>query len=268
MKKIATALMFCGLSMSVGPVSAALPLGASPAPAGGTASTTPAPAARTASTSPASTTGPTVLPMGGSPFGQKYEQWAADATKLLYSIPLANNPFLSDIGKCTVSQYGKVWFVGTKSSDASCEVPFGKAILLEFGGYVDTYPCPDPNFHPKPGQTLEKFLIKDARYIVDNYLIAPGLVPHGLKIDGNQALSHDEVLNQRRLSTKLFHLTGDLSLQAVDSCVTGTSQEAVTDDFWAIVTDMPLGSHTLEFVDVHGVITSTIHLNIYDDAKP
>jgi hypothetical protein len=216
----------------------------------------------------AAATGPTVLPMTqGWVYGQTYARWAADAVKLTYSIPLSENPYFSDIGKCTVDQYGKAWFVGAASADSSCSVPLGKAIVLQFGGYSDTYPCPDPSFKPAPGQTLENFLKTDAEGIVD-YYIANSQMPHGLKIDGNVVLTYQEVLSSRRVSSKLFHLTGDPSLQAVDGCVTGGSQQAVVDGFWAMVVDVPVGIHSFEFIDGDGNTTSTLHVTIYNDRKP
>ncbi|MFM8443573.1 MAG: hypothetical protein ACKN9W_09570 [Methylococcus sp.] len=206
-----------------------------------------------------------VLPSTGAPYGQTNAQWAADATKLMYSIPYDRNPFFADIEQCTVPQSGKVWLVGTASTRASCAIPYSRAMLLNFGGYSDTYPCPDSNFKPAIDQVLEDFLKRDAKTVTDS-LVTSGLIPHGLKINGTQIISYDEVLKNRRFSTSLFHLKGDSSLMSsVDACVTGSSQEAVVDGFFAILNNIPVGHHTLEFTDSKGITTSALQVTVYND---
>jgi len=50
----------------------------------------------------------------------------------------------------------------------SCTIPTGKALFFPIGiTYLNDYPCPDPNFQPPPGQTLEEFLTEGAAAIID-----------------------------------------------------------------------------------------------------
>ena len=127
------------------------------------------------------------------------------------------------------------------------------------GAYVDTYPCPDPAFKPSPGQTLKEFLITDAKYYVDTlYPTYVGQLYHELAIDGKLVVDNGQ---EQRLNTKLFRLTGDLSIQAVDSCVTGTKQWAVADGYWALVDGLTPGIHKIEFLQ-KGLVTSTIRLTV------
>ncbi|HEY5140186.1 MAG TPA: hypothetical protein VIJ25_12855, partial [Methylococcales bacterium] len=200
--------------------------------------------------------GPYVLPLGSKPFGQSYAEWAADFVRWAYSIPYDQNPaFNSALSNCTTPQHGKVWFIATGAASASCEIPKQKAIFVQLGSYVDTYPCPDPAFKPSPGQTLEEFLITDAKYYVDTlYPTYVGQLYHELAIDGKLVV--DNGLEQR-LNTKLFRLTGDLSIQAVDSCVTGTKQWAVADGYWALVDGLTPGIHKIEFLQ-QGLVMNTI----------
>lgn len=203
--------------------------------------------------------GPSVLPVDdSSPFGQSYQNWVADFSQWVYSIPSSSNPFVAGNLNCTQPQHGFVWFVGAatntskkpyKKSEVKCEVPEGKAIFLHVGAYIDTWPCPDPNFGPATGQTLEDFLTLDAKGVVDYYTNVAQIMPNGLTIDGQVVLSKTDALNQR-VSSELFTLTGDSSLTAVlDSCVTGKPQKAVADGYWAMIVGLSLGSHTFTFTD-------------------
>jgi hypothetical protein len=107
-------------------------------------------------------------------------------------------------------------------------------------GYVDDYPCPDPAWHPASGQSLEEFLTLDAKAIVDN------MVPSELYIDDKPVVDKT-MLPKFRLSTRLFNFTGDLSLLAVDGCVTGKKQQAVSDGWFAIIDGLKPGIHKFEF---------------------
>jgi hypothetical protein len=140
-------------------------------------------------------------------------------------------------------------------------VPSDKGILIQLGGYFDTYPCPNPDFKPAPGQSLEQFLKEDAASVVDGY-IGTGQVPFGLKIDGKVVLTYDQVLQSRRVSTDLFDLTGHPSMSFLDECVTGSSQQAVADIFLAVVVETPVGTHTFEVFDDTGTTTATIYVTI------
>jgi hypothetical protein len=186
--------------------------------------------------------GPHVLPVKSKPFGQSYKEWVIDSTRWAYSIPFNINPvFNPAVTNCTLPQQGKVWFVATGGANAECAVPNGKAIFVHMGGYVDDYPCPaEFNFEPAPGQSLEEFLTLDAKTIVN------GMVPSELYIDGKPVVDKT-MLPKLRLSTGLFNFTGDLSLQAIDSCVTGKRQKAVADGWFAIIDGLKPGIHMFEF---------------------
>ena len=195
--------------------------------------------------------GPHVLSINSKPFGQSYKEWAIDFSRWSYSIPYSINPvFNGAVTNCTLPQYGMVWFVATGSPNATCEVPNGKAIFVHMGAYVDTYPCPDPNFKPAKGQSLEAFLTADAKAAIDNY-ISTLVYPNELYIDGKPVVDNT-MLPKLRLSTGLFTFTGDLSLQAVDSCVTGKQQKAVADGWFAIIDGLKPGKHKFEFFNSYG----------------
>src|SRR4029453_12829086 len=109
------------------------------------------------------------------------------------------------------------------SGSRTCTIPFGKAILLEIGAYVDPWPCPDPNFKPAPGQSLYDFLCGDAKAFMD------GVNRLEVSIDGRAI---DDVLGYRFASEEIFTLTGDPTFAALDPCVTGTPQPAIVNGFF------------------------------------
>jgi len=102
-----------------------------------------------------------VAPPTSSPHGKTYGEWAAEHAKWGMAIPLGVNPANdADGSQCAINQAGPVWFLaGTFTGNASrnCTIPAGRAIFFPLDAYFDDYPCPDPNFRPAPGQSLEAF---------------------------------------------------------------------------------------------------------------
>ncbi|MEJ7602690.1 MAG: hypothetical protein WKG01_32675 [Kofleriaceae bacterium] len=105
------------------------------------------------------------------PAGVSMERWSERMWKWIFRQPAETNPLLDQTGAdCGVDQGGPVWFLpsimpgGTVFvGERSCTIPRGKAILVQTATYLNDYPCPDPNFHPAPGQSLYDFLIGPAR---------------------------------------------------------------------------------------------------------
>jgi hypothetical protein len=207
---------------------------------------------------------PALFPKQSHPYGADLATWADRESQWAYAQPLADNPVLDQTGAdCAVDQAGPVWFLpriaGPRvfSGTRSCTIPAHKAVLLEIGAYVDPYPCPDPNFHPAPGQSLYDFLIADAGAFMD------GVNRLEVSLDG-QAFS--DVLGYRFHSAALFSLTGDPSLQATfDPCITGSPQPAIVDGFFMMFKPLEPGPHTIRVfgTDVRGADkTYTYHVNI------
>jgi hypothetical protein len=191
--------------------------------------------------------GPHVMPVNGKPFGQSYKEWAIDFSRLAMSTPYGINPFFNpEVTNCALSQYGKVWVVATGAPEAACKVPNGKAILVHMGAYIDDYPCPDPTWGPAPGQSLEEFLTEDAKAGVDFQTETQHKYPNELYIDDKPVVDKT-MLPKLRLSSGLFNFTGNLSLQAIDPCITGSEQQAVTDGYFALIEGLGTGKHKFEF---------------------
>jgi len=185
---------------------------------------------------------PGVIPPHGRPYGLTYGEWGAQWWRWAYSFPLAQFPPLqSGEVDCSLGQSGSVWFlavtVGQGPVTRSCTIPAGKALFFPIITYLNDYPCPDPNFQPPPGQTLEEFLTEGAAAIID------AVTQLEVVVDGQ----HLNDLFSYRATSRLFTFTADPSLVALDPCVTGTSQFGVTDGYWILLRPLSPGPHTIFF---------------------
>ncbi len=182
--------------------------------------------------------------IGSRPFGKSISTWTELSTQWIYAQPYDMNPFFDDTGEfCAVDQGGPVWFLApiagpsVNNATRECTIPHDKAILLSISFVSDTYPCPDPNFVPPPGQSLYDFLIADAKPIGDTVnLVAVTL--DGKPIRGG--------LHYRYVSENLYSIKGDLSLQSTfDGCITGDWQPAIVDGYSMLFKPLSPGPHTI-----------------------
>ncbi len=198
------------------------------------------------------------------PFGRSIERWSELLWSYIYSTPLDRNPFFDTTGEnCGVDQDGPVWFLpavpgsslGTNIS-RSCTIPRERAIMLQMSSALNDYPCPDPNFHPAPGQSLYDFLIGAISPLFDG---ETGFV---VTLDG---VNIQDPLSYRFTSDDVFRFQPDLSMVAFDSCLTQKHMLGVTDGFYLLFKPMSPGQHTivLNGHDMQGVlVTLTEHLTI------
>jgi hypothetical protein len=189
------------------------------------------------------TTGSLILPEWVPVAGRSQNRWAESFWRWLLSVPAERNPQLNLEQDCGVGQSGPVFFVPGFSASIytrSCKVPFGKFVFLPAISFLNDFPCPDPNFKPAPGQSLEAFLrqgavdfvnsIKDIRVTVDGKLI-----------------DHTKY----RQTTGLFKFKGDPSLTSTfDSCITGQRQDGVADGYSLMFFPFSPGKHTVVVTDI------------------
>jgi hypothetical protein len=185
---------------------------------------------------------PGVIPPHARAYGLSYAEWGAQWWRWAYSFPLDQFPPLqSGELDCGLGQSGSVWFLagtaGQGSVTRSCTVPSGKALFFPIITINNDYPCPDPNFQPPPGETLEQFLTEGAEAVI-NLVTELEVVVDGRSL--NDLFSY-------RATSKLFTFTADPSLVAFDPCVTGTQQYGVTDGYWILMNPLPPGPHTIFF---------------------
>lgn len=194
---------------------------------------------------------PELFRKDAQPFGTDIATWAERATQWIWGTPLERSPLFDDTGaNCAVNQQGPVWYIAriagppVFSGTRTCTIPRHKAIFLYIGAVVNSYPCPDPSWHPAPGQSLSEFMLADAKFFMDT------VDRLEVSLDGRQ---FDDVFSYRYHSDDLFELTGDLSLQeALDGCITGWGQPAVLDGYFMMFKPLKRGTHTIV---VHGTNT-------------
>ena len=207
---------------------------------------------------------PVLFPKQSRPYGQSIERWSELLWSYIYSIPVDQNPFFDTTGaNCAVEQNGPVWFLpatpgsslGTNVS-RSCTIPHDRAIMMQLSSALNDFPCPDPNFHPAPGQSLYDFLIGGISPLFDG---ETGFV---VSLDG---VNIEDPLSYRFFSHDVFQFEPDLSMQAFDPCITQTNMQGVTDGFYLLFKPMTPGEHTLVINghDMQGIrVTITEHLTI------
>ena len=185
---------------------------------------------------------PGVLPIDSSPYGKSYGDWGAAWWSWALSFPADRNPLLDPTGEFgSQGQSGPVWFLagtGGGTVERTLTIPAGKGIFFPMLNVINDYPCPDPDFQPAPGQTLEEFLTEGAVFFVDH------ATELALEVDG-VALRN---LFAYRATSGLFIFTGDPSMTVVDPCITGEPQPAVSDGFWIMLPPLRPGQHTIHFV--------------------
>jgi hypothetical protein len=191
-------------------------------------------------------TNPGVIPNSGKIHGKLNALWWQWA----YSFPLAEIPFFNAGGPVDISagQTGNVWFLageafGMGPITRSGEVPSGTSLFFPMANLINDYPCPDPNFEPEPGESLEEFLQRTGNEAMDAWVVPdPSLL--FAEVDG-VALTN---LDLYRSTSSMFMFTADPDLVPVfDPCITGTPQYGVAVAYSLYLPPLPPGPHTLHF---------------------
>jgi hypothetical protein len=184
------------------------------------------------------------------PFGFGMDTWAENWWRWELSIPADQNPLFTADFDCSTAQSGPVFFippvaVGSQNLVRSCTVEHGKALAFSLSTVLNDFPCPDPTFHPAPGQSLFDFLLAGA--MAGNADVAE----IDLTLDG---VPLNDVLDYHFQSKDLMFFKGDLSLQPnLDSCITGGFQPAAVDAFFVLFKPLSPGHHTI----VRRVVTTS-----------
>jgi len=184
-----------------------------------------------------------LYPRDSRPFDKRIHGWADRSVQWMYAQPFDRSPFFDTTGAhCAVDQHGPVWFLAPIASAAPgyftrfCTVPRGKSILLMAMDISETFPCPDPNFEPAPGQSLYDFLVADSNTF-------PKLKTLVITLDGRPVYN---TLDYHYISENLFSLKGDPSLTATfDGCITGAWQPALSNGYFYMFRPLAPGVHTI-----------------------
>jgi hypothetical protein len=181
---------------------------------------------------------PQVFAVDSAPYGTRMKEWAYNWMRWVYSIPAATNPILVAGADYDQHQIGPVFFVPTNPNhNDAFTVSRHKSLGVMLSQINNDFPCPDPSFHPAPGQSLFDFLSAGLTQVND------GITVLDVRLDGVPI--HDP-LRYRFTSTSVFFFVGDKSLSAIfDACVTGLPQPAVVDDLFLIFKPLSRGQHVL-----------------------
>ncbi|MCP3063896.1 hypothetical protein LXT21_34480 [Myxococcus sp. K38C18041901] len=183
--------------------------------------------------------GALVLPRGMPVLGRSITEWTEAWWHWTYVVPAERNPELVLDADCGVAQSGPVYFVpaydGATTYRRTCRVPFGKPVLVPLWIIINDFPCPDPDFKPAPGQTLEQFLRAGARDFND--------LIQGVDVTVN---GRPVPYTAHRHTGSMFTFSAHPSLvgKFPDPCLTGTPQQGVSDGWWLMLVLAP-GTHTV-----------------------
>jgi hypothetical protein len=207
---------------------------------------------------------PMLFPKEARPYGRPMSRWAELTWSYIYGIAPDQNPFFDTTGEhCAVDQHGPVWFLPAVPGSSlgnnvtrACTIPRGRAIMLQMSSAINDYPCPDPSFHPAPGQSLYDFLYDVISPLFDN------VTGFTVTLDG---VNIEDPLSYRFFSPDVFNFKPDPAMVAFDSCVTVKHMKGVVDGFYLLFKPMTPGQHTIVLVghDMEGVpVTLTENLTI------
>jgi hypothetical protein len=185
------------------------------------------------------------IPPNATVHGKTYAEWGFSWWQWALAIPYSENPIFDMTGaNQDQNQSGPVYFLagtaGGPSVTRTVTIPLGKKIFFPIVNVIVDYPCPPRfGFEPPPGQSLSDFLTEVAHAIMDY----PGVLD--VEVDGH----HIPNLTNYRATSSMMNFTGDVSMQAFDPCITGTSQPAVSDGYWMMLGPLTPGQHTIH---IHG----------------
>jgi hypothetical protein len=191
---------------------------------------------------------PGVIPPHAKIQGKTYGDWGAKWWNWALSVPYAKSPIVDATGKFGAqNQQGPVWFLaGTFGipAERTITIPAGKFIFFPLVNTENDWPCPDPNFKPASGQSMEDFLTVGAVAQID-----PWAGPNhtlSASVDGAE-LTH--LLNYRGTSklTTLIANNDPTNVANIDSCITGTKQDMVSDGYWIMLAPLKPGKHEIKF---------------------
>jgi hypothetical protein len=205
---------------------------------------------------------PALFELDARPHGRSMESWSEDWWRWAYSMPASSNPNATLTVDCNENQRGPMFFLpsffpGLATVTRSCTVPRHKTIAVLLVSLLNDFPCPDPTFKPAPGQTLFDFLSIGAAQGQ-----AQDVAEVDASLDGN-ALK--DVMSYHVSSDDLFSLTGDVSLQSFDSCITGSRQPAVAASYFIVLKELEPGPHVFasRWVSPSGAVQAqTVNLNV------
>lgn len=192
---------------------------------------------------------PRVAPIGSTPYGMTYDEWAAIYRIWQTGIPAERNPVRDPTGEfCGEEQSGPVWFLasllGPGSTDRECSVPAGKAVYVPLVGILSWA----PDDIEELSFLLELFLGIDTSQLTDEEIlrdfsnwVLDGVGYLSLTVDG---VPYEDLFSYRAESPAFDMEDSDL----YDSVGVPYSHPnlSVTVGYALILLPLPAGEHTIE----------------------
>lgn len=194
-----------------------------------------------------------VFPPTAHPYGKSYTEWSTIWMKEFMKLTCDENPWLNPANSKMFYTSSPVCFmagIGDLGGSANVTIPHGKAILFPLINWMNDSPCPDANFHPSPGQSMEDFLTNgndDFLGVVD---MMAGVSEQSVTVDGADVSNPEKYL----FTTDLFTFRGSPDLATCfDPCVTGEDQDGVASGNYIMLKPLSIGTHTVHY-HMHCVI--------------
>jgi len=179
-----------------------------------------------------------LYPPSAHPFGKSLAEWGQEFSKDAYALDCEgwNLQLLFSLDNNVVAP-----FLSLSETSMDINITKEQAIFMPLIFIVNDYPCPDPDFEPAEGQSLEDFLQEGAGPYID---VVETL---DVVLDG---VALGDIIGDYRFISDLFYFTGNAELaDCIDPCITGQSQAGVAAGFFIMFKKMKTGQHTIE---VHG----------------
>lgn len=180
-----------------------------------------------------------LYPPSAHPLGKSFEDWGMDYWKASYALNCEEtlSPQLVDLTDKVTT------FISTVGDDeVDITISRYTALFLPLATTLFAYPCPDGDYEPAPGQTLEEFLQEGATSIIDLVTVVE------LTFDGHEV----DNLNDYRFLSDLFYFTGNPEqAECYDPCITGEPQPGAYDGYMVMFKKMAVGAH---MITLHGEI--------------
>jgi len=175
------------------------------------------------------------------PYGKSLADWGIETWIWSYNLNC-----VSFFESALVDLSSEVILYSAIVSDTTVQIDISrdKSLFLPIVTIVNSYPCPDPDFEPVQGQSLEDFLQEGAIEIIDQ------ITNLQFTFDGETLQN----INDFRATSDLYYYTGNPELAAcADPCITGDSQPGVSDGYFLMFKKMSPGQH---IITMHGEIPS------------
>lgn len=174
-----------------------------------------------------------LYPPSAHPLGKSYNEWGEEFWKLTYA---EGCEALFAGGLYELSENVITYSALVSDSEVNITISKDQAFFLPIASVVYDYPCPDAEFEPAPGQSLEEFLQEGAvAYMNDIENLS-------FSFDGNQVSNLADYL----FMSDLFYFTGNPEIiECYDPCITGEPQPGVHHGYYVMFKKMSQGAHTI-----------------------